>query len=122
MKRAFGLSAVLLLAATTGLALYSRAEQTSPDSRKARQSTPPAVIGILETRSHRIELKSGGCYTIRTRSGRIVAKDVTLQTLRASNPKLHGILERAVANPRRNNDAGLPPSLRNPSSPPFEID
>ena len=121
MKRAFGLSAILLLAAAAGLALYSKADQTAA-LRKTPKSTGPAVIGILETRGHRIELKAGGRYTIRTKSGRIVAKDVTLLRLRASNPQLHGILERAIANPHRNNDAGLPSALRNPASKPLGID
>ena len=119
MKRAIGLSTILLLAAAAGLALYSRADQTGQSSPKTPKSTPPAVIGLLETRGHRIELKPRGRYTIRTKSGRIVAKDVTLQGLRASNPQLHGILERAVANRHRNNDASLPPALRNPTSAPF---
>ena len=79
---------------------------TAPAPLPQSDSVRPNV-GFLETRDHRIELKTGGRYTIRTKDGAIVAKDVTLDQLRAKNPNLHQILERAMA-PNRNNDARGP--------------
>src|SRR5438874_1829371 len=34
-------------------------------------------MGFIETRTHRIEMKTDGRYTIRTKGGEVLAKDVT---------------------------------------------
>lgn len=55
------------------------------------------VIGYLETRNQQITMKAGGLYTIYTKDGEVLAEDVTLQQLEATNPSLHEILEQAIA-------------------------
>ena len=110
MKRVVALS-VIGGCAAAGFLLTRPAGEIGPPAipRASQQNTDSARpnVGFLETRDHRIELKGGGRYTIRTKNGGIVAKDVTLDELRANNPNLHQILERAMA-PNRNNDARGP--------------
>ena len=108
MKRVVALSAIGGCAAAGFLLSRPAGEggMQIPSSTPApsTQSTSPNM-GFIETRTHRIEMKTNGRYTIRTKSGEVLAKDVTLEGLRASNPGLHRILERAFASPDRNNDA-----------------
>ncbi len=110
MKRVVALS-VIGGCAAAGFLLTRPAGEVAPP---VTSSAPPFQtdsarpnVGFLETRDHRIELKTGGRYTIRTKDGKVVAKDMTLSELRAAKPNLHRILERAMAS-GRNNDAGGP--------------
>ena len=65
---------------------------------KAPQTSPPVtVVGYLETRDHRITLHGGRRYSIADRNGKVLARNVTLNQLMATNPRLHGVLQRAVA-------------------------
>jgi hypothetical protein len=74
-------------------------------------------MGFIETRDHRIKLEPNGHYTILTKEGQTLAKSVSLEKLRATNPNLHGVLKRAIANPNRNNDARALPTEVRPSRP-----
>lgn len=68
------------------------------DQSNAIQLAP--VIGYLETRDQRIAIKAGDVYTISTKDGKVLAEDVTLQQLQATNPSLHEILHVIAANGR----------------------
>jgi hypothetical protein len=63
------------------------------------------IVGFLETRDFRIAMKAGGFYTVLAKGGKVVAENVTLKQLQASNPGVHAVLERAIAASARNNDA-----------------
>ncbi len=63
----------------------------------AKTDRPAPVIGYLKTRHHTIALLAGGRYTIATRDGKTLARNVTRKQLQASDPSLHRLLERAVA-------------------------
>src|SRR5262249_44743068 len=67
---------------------------------KANAESPSAIIGYLQTRDHKITIKADGLYTVADKSGKVLAENVTLKELQASNPRLHGILEHAVAKKR----------------------
>ena len=78
----------------------------SAPSAPSQQADSAALgLGFIETRDYRVEIKSGGRYTVRTKDGKVVAKDVTVEGLRATNPRLHQVLKRALVSPERNNDA-----------------
>jgi hypothetical protein len=66
---------------------------------KASASKTHAIMGYLQTRDHKITIKADGLYTIADKDGKVLAENVSLKDLQASNPRLHGILERAVASP-----------------------
>jgi hypothetical protein len=78
-------------------------------------------MGYLVTRDHRITLHGSGVYTIATKDGRVLAERVTLKQLQATNPQLHGMLQRAVAK-GRNNDAKVVPQHQQGISSPIQGD
>ena len=68
-----------------------------PVRSQPQTSAPTAIVGYLETRDHRITLHGGRRYTIADRNGKVLARNVTLNQILATNPRLHGVLQRAVA-------------------------
>lgn len=113
MKRVLAIGVVGGCAAAGFLLTRPAGEIPMPSapSVPTKQADSAALgLGFIETREYRIEVKAGGRYTVRTKKGNVVAKDVTLDGLRATNPQLHQVLKRAMATPGRNNDARVPPA------------
>ncbi len=107
----FGKFGLVMFAAGFVLFAMNRPWPESPPPRSTEIKSqgvglpdPGPTMGYLDTRDHRITLHGSGVYTIATKDGRVLAEKVTLKQLQASNPQLHGILQRAVAK-GRNNDA-----------------
>ncbi len=82
-----------LLAASACFVAIAGQPQIS-DSKPA-----PSVLGYLETRDKIITITAGpqATYTVRTKQGKLLAKNVTATQLRAQFPDLHRIVERAIA-------------------------
>src|SRR5258708_34113099 len=109
-SKSFVRLASLLGALAAALAVAYSQTKTQDAKKPEIKSTAaksPAVIGYLQTRDHWITIKADGRYTIADKEGKVVAENVSLKELQASNPRLHGILERAVASGKRIPDARL---------------
>jgi hypothetical protein len=92
----------LLLAALSGLIAvpFIFAGNPSAAQPKAAQtnSPPAATLGFLETRHHSIEIKAGdnGTYTVRSKDGKVLARDISASQLQARFPELQHVV-RSVA-------------------------
>ena len=87
-----------LLVPALGLGLLTAA--WSGPAGKKQPAAPAAesrVLGHLQLRGKRVTIKSGGRFTVRSRDGKVLAEDVTLQQLRAIDPALQEKLERTMA-------------------------
>ena len=117
MHRIGKIAIVLVAASLIILALHRPGPESRPprvpDTRLSASTSKPdpgPTIGYLDTREHRITLHGSGVYTIATKGGHVLAGRVTLAQLQASNPLLHDILQRAVAE-RKNNEVSTGPVL-----------
>jgi hypothetical protein len=114
--RLAGLSVALITALAVACS-QTKTQVAKKPQVKAAAPQSPAIIGYLHTRDHKITIKADGLYTIADKDGKVLAENVSLKELQASNPRLHGILERAVANKYEKTDArvrkddGVSPSL-----------
>lgn len=54
-------------------------------------------LGYIQTASRKIEIKVDNTYTIYNQKGKIVQENITLETLKAENPDLYKMIERAIA-------------------------
>jgi hypothetical protein len=100
------IAAAVIGVSVIGWSEFARA-QSGGKSSGAAVGKATNVIGYLETRDRRIELKTGGLYTVMTKSGKVIAENVTLKQLQANYPELHGVLQRSIASENYNNDARL---------------
>lgn len=69
-------------------------------SPKVKTSENLPVIGHLETRDRLITIKAGpngAVYTVRSKAGKILATDATLDQLKAQLPEVHDFLKSGVA-------------------------
>ena len=69
--------------------------KAAPKAKVAAKS--PKVMGHLMLLDRKITLKSGGLYTIKSRDGKVIAEDLTLQQLKAVDPVLQERLERTIS-------------------------
>lgn len=92
---ALALLTLPLVVGQGGLVSGQSEDIKQPADQSVIKSAP--VIGYLETRDQRIMIKAGDLYTISTKDGKVLAEDITLQQLQATNPSLHEILEQAIA-------------------------
>lgn len=86
---------VLSLATLVAAGILVQAASTPATAELASETTP--TIGYLETQTHRIAIQAGDVYTIAAKDGTVLAENVTLEQLQASNPELHEVLERSIA-------------------------
>lgn len=77
-----------------------------PAIAKTNQSSPP-VLCYLETRDRIIAIKAGNRYTVKTKKGKLLAENVTLEKLQASYPELHKLVTGGMAKPGVRIDASL---------------
>ncbi len=64
-------------------------------------------FGYIETRNGRIAINSNKTYSIYSKNGQVLAKNITLEELQAKNPELHDIVKRSVAEETLMMDAGI---------------
>lgn len=79
------------------------ATKTSMPPAKATNPQPvekPPAITHLELRNHHVTIKQGAdgpVYEVRSKDGKVLAKDLSDQELHARHPGLHRLIETAIA-------------------------
>ncbi len=71
----------------------------SPRSRqveKAKATSPP-LIGYLETKDRVITVVGGSKYTVKTKTGKVLAENIGLDKLQARFPDLYKLVDGSVA-------------------------
>src|SRR6266576_3037483 len=96
LVRVAGVAGVLSFALAVAYSQAKTHDAKRPEFKRTTDKSGP-VMGYLQTRDHRITIEADGLYTIADKNGKILAEKVSLKDLQATDPRLHGILERAVA-------------------------
>ncbi|MEK7684548.1 MAG: hypothetical protein AAB466_03910 [Verrucomicrobiota bacterium] len=103
----FSMLATPLVLADDRLGPPGKAETAKqPSIAKTNQSSPP-VLCYLETRDRIIAIKAGNRYTVKTKTGKLLAENVTLEKLQASYPELHKLVTGGMAKPGARLDASV---------------
>lgn len=68
----------------------------APQIVKTNQSSLPTLC-TLETRGRVIEIKAGQKYKIKTKAGKVLAENISIEKLQASYPDLHKMLTTGMA-------------------------
>ena len=94
------------LALFAGVAVQTArtAELQAPSPPKERSTnvvrqvqTARAVVGYLETRNRIITIYAGSTYSIKTKDGKVLAENVSLEALQARFPDIHKLIRTGIA-------------------------
>jgi hypothetical protein len=89
----------------------ARADAPRTDTRRP----PAATVGHLETRNHTVTVTigpKGPCYTVRSKDGRLLHKNLTASELQAKAPALYQLVNGAYAGQPTKGAVRLDASLR----------
>ncbi|MHB8524430.1 MAG: hypothetical protein ACYDH9_27240 [Limisphaerales bacterium] len=79
----------------------------TPKQSEKTKPAPAPVIGYLETRDRVITIQAGSKYTVKTKAGKVLAENISVDKLQAAYPDLYKLVNTGVARDGSFSHAGV---------------